>query len=220
VLASRGSVVPTFARQIAQGGPVTVTDPRMTRYFMSIREAVELVLQSAALSKGGEIFMLDMGEPVRIVDLASRMVRLSGRKEGVDVEIRITGIRPGEKLTECLYGPKEQMEATEHPSIRRIQGVFEEPESLHSEICRLNRLCESGERKLLAAGMKTTARGGLIDVGESIDLRDTGAVLTSDRTDSWELIDIRDPTPLGGMPAAVQMTPSEWRDGTMKSGVE
>jgi FlaA1/EpsC-like NDP-sugar epimerase len=121
VLGSRGSVVPTFLRQIRAGGPVTVTDGRMTRFFMSIPEAVQLVLQAAAMAEGREIFMLDMGEPVRILDLASRMVRLAGRRPGADVEIRITGVRPGEKLAEELREPDECASLTAHPSIIRLQ---------------------------------------------------------------------------------------------------
>jgi FlaA1/EpsC-like NDP-sugar epimerase len=122
VLGSRGSVVPTFMRQIEAGGPVTVTDPRMTRFFMSIEEAVQLVLQAAALADdgAGEVFMLDMGEPVRILDLAERMIRLSGRKPGTDIEIRISGIRPGEKLAEELTMVHEDESPTLHPSIRRV----------------------------------------------------------------------------------------------------
>jgi len=123
VLGSRGSVVPTFVRQIRQGGPVTVTDGRMTRYFMSIPEAVRLVLHAAALSSGREIFMLDMGEPVRIVDLARRMIQLSGQRPGTDVEIRVTAIRPGEKLAEELHTPDEEMHVTSHPSIVRLEPV-------------------------------------------------------------------------------------------------
>ena len=123
VLGSRGSVVPTFVRQIREGGPVTVTDGRMTRYFMSIPEAVRLVLHAAALSRGREIFMLDMGEPVRIIDLARRMIQLSGQRPGADIEIRVTSIRPGEKLAEELHAPDEVQHPTTHPSIVRLEPV-------------------------------------------------------------------------------------------------
>jgi FlaA1/EpsC-like NDP-sugar epimerase len=120
VVGSRGSVVPTFALQIANGGPVTVTDPRMARFFMSVHEAVQLVLQAAVLSDGGEIFMLDMGEPVNILELAERMVRLSGRVVGSEIPIRFVGARPGEKLIEDLRHPEEPTAATAHPSILRL----------------------------------------------------------------------------------------------------
>ena len=120
VLGSRGSVVPTFVRQIRDGGPVTVTDPRMTRFFMSIEEAVQLVLQAAALSQGGEVFMLDMGQPVRIVDLAQRMIRLSGRRVADEVRIEITGPRPGEKLAEELRTADEMTFPTTHPQILAV----------------------------------------------------------------------------------------------------
>jgi FlaA1/EpsC-like NDP-sugar epimerase len=123
VLGSRGSVVPTFMHQIAGGGPVTVTDARMTRYFMSVEEAVQLVLQAAALSNGGEIFMLEMGQPVRILELAQRMIRLSGLSAGSDIEVRITGIRPGEKLAEELAEIEEEASMTAHPSILRLQPL-------------------------------------------------------------------------------------------------
>jgi len=107
VMGSRGSVIPTFQRQIAAGGPVTVTDPRMTRWFMSTDEAVRLVLQAAAMPDGHEVLALQMGEQVNVYELAERMVRLVGRRPGVDIEIAITGMRPGEKLSEELVGPGE-----------------------------------------------------------------------------------------------------------------
>ncbi|MHB1613263.1 MAG: polysaccharide biosynthesis protein [Actinomycetes bacterium] len=123
VLGSRGSVIPTFTQQIAQGGPVTVTDPRMTRFFMTIPEAVQLVLQAAALSTGGEVFMLEMGQPVAIRGLAERLIRMQGHRVGTDIEVRYTGIRPGEKLTEELHTPEEEPHRTPHPSIVRLNPV-------------------------------------------------------------------------------------------------
>jgi FlaA1/EpsC-like NDP-sugar epimerase len=123
VLGSRGSVVPTFLRQIRQGGPVTITHPEMRRYFMTIPEAVQLVLQAGALGKGGEVFVLDMGQPVKIVDLASDLIRLSGLEPGVDIEIKFTGTRPGEKLYEELFFNSENAAPTAHPKVLRARNA-------------------------------------------------------------------------------------------------
>ncbi|MGH7630812.1 MAG: UDP-N-acetylglucosamine 4,6-dehydratase family protein, partial [Gemmatimonadales bacterium] len=122
VLGSRGSVVPTFLRQIQNGGPVTITHPEMRRYFMTIPEAVQLVLQAGALGQGGEVFVLDMGEPIKIVDLATDLIRLSGLEVGSDIEIRFTGTRPGEKLYEELFFSAENAHPTGHAKVLRAKN--------------------------------------------------------------------------------------------------
>ena len=140
VLGSSGSVIPIFKRQIANGGPVTVTHPDVTRYFMTIPEAVGLVLQSSVLGKGGEIFVLDMAQPVKIVDLARQMIELSGFKVGDDIEIKFTGLKPGEKLFEELQHQSEEHASTDHPRIMRFKsnamfsesGVMELEQRLHT----------------------------------------------------------------------------------------
>jgi len=122
VLGSRGSVVPTFLRQIRAGGPVTVTHPEMRRYFMTIPEAVQLVLQAGALGRGGEVFVLDMGEQIRVVDIATDLIRLSGLEVGADIEIKFTGVRPGEKLYEEMFFTAENVLPTDHPKVLRARN--------------------------------------------------------------------------------------------------
>src|SRR4029078_3736868 len=136
VLGSRGSVVPTFLRQIRAGGPVTVTHPEMQRYFMTLPESVQLVLQAGALGRGGEVFLLDMGEPIRIVDIATDLIRLSGLTVGADIEIKFTGMRQGEKLYEEMFFSAENVLTTDHPKVLRARngilpdGVMRRIESL------------------------------------------------------------------------------------------
>ncbi len=141
VLGSRGSVVPTFERQIEVGGPVTITHPDMTRFFMSIPEAVSLVIQAATVTTGGDLFVLDMGEQVRIEELAERLIRLRGLRPGVDIPIKYTGIRNGEKLHEELTSDDDDRQPTPHPAIFRIRGNHQvERDRLLQQIDELQRL--------------------------------------------------------------------------------
>ena len=157
VLGSRGSVIPTFFRQIRRGGPVTVTDPDMTRYFMSVQEAVQLVLQAAALSSGGEVFTLDMGQPVRILDLAERLIRLSGRIPGRDVPIQIIGARQGEKMAEDIVGLDEEPIHSSHPSIVVSRPPVPDRALVHRALAQLEQLVVEASPAELADRMKAMA---------------------------------------------------------------
>ncbi len=154
VLGSEGSVVPIFKKQIAEGGPVTVTDPEMKRYFMTIPEASQLVLEAAAMGKGGEIFVLDMGEPVMIVDLAKTLIQLSGFRPGEDIEIDFTGPRPGEKLFEELSIEGEDMQRTRHPKISIWKNIPMERDKLRAGINELVTIAEMQNRKQIIQKIK------------------------------------------------------------------
>ncbi len=143
VLDSSGSVVPLFKEQIARGGPVTVTHPEVTRYFMTIPEAVGLILQAGALGVGGEIFVLDMGQPVKILHLAEQMIRLSGKQPGTDIAIVYTGLRPGEKLEEELFHPQEHYQATAHPKLLLASARVVEAAVLLAALDELALACQT-----------------------------------------------------------------------------
>ncbi len=145
VLGSRGSVVPLFKKQIAAGGPVTVTHPDMERYFMTIPEAVQLVIQAGAMGKGGEVFVLDMGKPVKIVDLARDMIKLSGFEPDAEIKIEFTGLRPGEKLYEELLTAEEGVGATRHAQIFMVKGKHVRLKELPRLLPSLQRAAISGE---------------------------------------------------------------------------
>ncbi len=167
VLGSRGSVVPRFKRQIARGGPVTVTHPDMMRYFMTIPEAVHLVLQASAMSESGENYILDMGEQVRILDLAEDLIRLSGLEPGKDIEIVFSGIRPGEKLREDLWDQGFAFSPTAHPEINRVDSeVTLSTEELNALVERLVGLAREGKPEEILAILSETIPGAAIQAGE------------------------------------------------------
>jgi FlaA1/EpsC-like NDP-sugar epimerase len=145
VLGSSGSVIPIFRRQIARGGPVTVTHPEMTRFFMTIPEAVQLVVQAGAIGGRGQVYVLDMGDAVSILDLAETMIRLSGKEPGRDIAIELVGARPGEKLHEELWSEGETVTPSDYEAILLVTRPPIDPAWLESELDELERLVEAGE---------------------------------------------------------------------------
>ena len=163
VLGSSGSVLPIFRRQIAAGGPVTVTHPDMTRYFMTIPEAVQLVIEATGIADGGDVFVLDMGEPVRIMDLAHNMIRLSGMEPGRDIQIDVTGVRPGEKLHEELFNLDEQVRPTRYGGILRATRPPLDPAVLMARIEMLRAAVATGDPGVASAALWSSLRAGRDD---------------------------------------------------------
>ena len=163
VLGSNGSVIPLFKKQIAAGGPVTVTDKNIIRYFMTIPEAVSLVLQAAYYAKGGEIFVLDMGDPVRIDDMARNLIRLSGYEPDVDIMVEYTGLRPGEKLYEELLMDEEGMQGTENELIHIGKPIEMDDDKFEMQLEELDEESrrEDGRIKEIVAGIVPTYKPDL-----------------------------------------------------------
>jgi FlaA1/EpsC-like NDP-sugar epimerase len=170
VLGSSGSVIPIFRRQIERGGPVGVTHPEMTRFFMTIPEAVSLIVQAGSIGRSGQVFVLDMGEPISILELARNMIRLSGKEPERDVAIEFVGVRPGEKLHEELWGDGETVGPTPHPKILAVTRPPIDALWLDEELAELERLVTESETLELVSRLATMMK----------DPRRTGAPVVED----------------------------------------
>ena len=171
VLGSSGSVLPLFEQQIRRGGPVTVTHPHVTRFFMTIPEAVQLVLQAAVLGSGGEVFVLDMGQPVKIVDLARDLITLSGLEAGGDIDIEYIGLRPGEKLYEELFVGDEAYERTAHEKIFHANNAGAlVPIDLDETVHRLHQAALDDDRQLILLELKRLVPGFKSTTNETKDV--------------------------------------------------
>jgi FlaA1/EpsC-like NDP-sugar epimerase len=155
VLGSAGSVIPLFKQQLEKGGPITVTHPDITRYFMTIQEATQLILQATALGQGGEIFVLDMGQPIKIQYLAEQIIQLAGLKIGEDIEIIYTGLRPGEKLHEELFGSTEATLPTPHEKIFLARATDVDWKALQKSMEMIAQACEKSDEAALLSMLKT-----------------------------------------------------------------
>jgi FlaA1/EpsC-like NDP-sugar epimerase len=214
VLGSAGSVIPIFREQIARGGPVTITHPDMKRYFMTIPEAAVLTLQAGAMGEGGEIFVLDMGEPVHIVDLAKRMIELSGFRRAGEIDIEFTGVRPGEKLFEELQYGSEAIDKTRHPKINigKIAGV--PSEELVSALACLRELASDGSgdaiRTYLGSFLPEAQLGGWAVALSAVDADSRTAPPTT-----WRVLPRRAAGPPSPEPAAGSL-PDERIESTIR----